>query len=631
MADVLISLSFIFPFIMALINFGTKNGSIRKILVLMSGLFIVGISVLILFSAKLPGLYYFTGPQFLLNEILKVGDFFLLFYILWISYRTGEPKIAVFTILQLIPLAYFEFFVLKESAVPTFFVDELTILMNLIVSVVGSIIAVYALSYMERHEKLHEVSPTRQPRFFAIILMFIGAMNGLVFSDNLMAVYFFWEVTSLCSFLLISHDGTKEAIRNGARALWMNMIGGVAFIAGIMFLYTRYHVLSLDELFKLQGGNYISVFVALLCLAAFTKSAQLPFESWLLGAMVAPTPVSSLLHSSTMVKAGIYLMLRLAPLMKGSILSNIIAIYGAYTFLSTAVLAMSQSNAKRILAYSTISNLGLMIASIGINTSSSIAAAIMLLLFHAVSKGLLFLCVGTIEQEIGSRDIEDMKGLISKMPVTAVVTSIGILTLMIAPFGMLLSKWLAMEAASRHFAVAAMMAGGSAVSVIFYSRWMGNLISTPTAGLLDRMMRHREKLPASILFALESLTFFAVVMSVFVGKIFNAIIKPEIDLMRMELSIRAASGYLTNGGIGGFLVYPVFIMIFLAGLVALLTIKNVPALKTTPYACGLQYNKADFEVKNYYLGSIFNEFKLKKLIDLISVALILLLIGGAVI
>lgn len=136
-----------------------------------------------------------------------------------------------------------------------------------------------------------------------------------------------------------------------------------------------------------------------------------------------------------MVKAGIYILLRFSPLFRSTLLSDFIAIYGAFTFIATAFLAVSQSNAKRILAYSTVSNLGLMIASIGLNTSGAIAAAILLLIFHAVSKALLFLCVGTIEQHIGSRNIEDMKGLINRMPVTTIITFIGILTLMAAPLG----------------------------------------------------------------------------------------------------------------------------------------------------------------------------------------------------
>ncbi len=178
----------------------------------------------------------------------------------------------------------------------------------------------------------------------------------------------------------------------------------------------------------------------LICFAGFTKAAQVPFQSWLLGAMVAPTPVSALLHSSTMVKAGVYVVLRMAPAYAGSFVSDGVALCGAFTFLACAALAIGQSNGKKILAYSTISNLGLIIACAGINTPAATAAAIFLIIFHAVSKALLFLCVGTIEQRIGSRDIEDMRGLAARMPQTAWITITGILTMLLPPFGVLMAS-----------------------------------------------------------------------------------------------------------------------------------------------------------------------------------------------
>lgn len=631
MPEVLISLNIIIPLLLAALIAIIRNSNIRKTIVVISGIMLAVTSISIPFFTRVPGLYS-LGYNFALELVIKMGDFVLLFYALWVAHQTGEKKIAIFTWIQLLALTYFEVFMLREQTIPTFFVDRLSILMNGIVSIVGSIIAIFALGYMDRHEKIHNVLPSKQKRFFAIMLMFLGAMNGLVFSNNLMAVYFFWEVTSLCSFLMISHDGTKEAIANGARALWMNMMGGAGFILGIMYLYRYFNIVSLQELLNAHGSSLLAVAIILLSFAAFTKSAQMPFESWLLGAMVAPTPVSALLHSSTMVKAGIYLLLRLTPIMKGSYLSYIISLYGAYTFVAASILALSQSNAKKILAYSTVSNLGLMIASIGIDTPSAVTAAILLLLFHAVSKALLFLCVGTIEQDIGSRDIEDMKGLISRMPITTLVTVIGIMTLMIAPFGMLLSKWLAIEAASRHFPVAVMMAAGSAVSVLFYSRWAGNLVSTTSMrySSLKDMLKRREKLPGPMIVSLESLALMAPVLSLFIGKIFNVFIKPEINLMKMPVSIRAATGSLTNGGIGGFAVYPAFIMIFLAVVFAFLSLKNAPMLHTTPYVCGLNYNESKYDVKNYYLGTLWDENKIKRFMDIISIILILILIGGMI-
>lgn len=179
----------------------------------------------------------------------------------------------------------------------------------------------------------------------------------------------------------------------------------------------------------------------LFSLAAFTKAAQMPFQSWLLGAMVAPTPTSALLHSSTMVKAGVFLLIKISPCLGFTIPGFLVMTVGIATFLFCALAAISQSNAKRVLAYSTISNLGLIVACAGVGTDGAIWAAIFLLIFHAVAKSLLFLCVGTAEHHIGSRNIEDMDDLFERMPRLARLMAIGIMGMFIAPFGMLVSKW----------------------------------------------------------------------------------------------------------------------------------------------------------------------------------------------
>ncbi|SNX53890.1 proton-conducting transporter membrane subunit [Thermoanaerobacterium sp. RBIITD] len=624
MSGDLILLSIIIPILMGMITFTIDKALARKTMVLATLLAIFLSALSILKVVNVPTVisttYYGT-----LDKFIKVGDFLLLFYTLYISFKVKEPKIAVFSLLQILPLTFFELFMLNEKEISTFYVDDLSIIMNLIVSVIGPIIAIYAFGYMNHHEREKKLTRSRQPRFFAIILVFIGAMNGIIFSNNLMWVYFFWEITSLSSFLLISHDKTEEAIKNASRALWINMMGGFSLLVGIMVLYKCTGIITLNALLKTNSSYILLIPVFFMVLAAFTKSAQMPFQSWLLGAMVAPTPVSALLHSSTMVKAGIYLVLRLAPTFRGSTLSSFIALYGAFTFVATAVLALSQSNAKKILAYSTISNLGLMIASIGINTSSAIAAAILLLIFHAVSKALLFLCVGTIEQNIGSRDIEDMKGLIAKMPVTTAITFLGILSLMIAPFGMLLSKWLAIEAASKEIAVALLLIVGSAVTVMYYTRWIGNLLSEG-----HNSKWFVEKQPVSIRFSLYTLMAIALGLSFEVTQLFNKVVNPEINMLRMEVSIKAAKGFI-GSSMGGFTIYPIFMAIGLAILLSVLTIKKTTNMvQTTPYECGLNYvdtNKG-YDVKNYYLSNIINESVMTKYMDYISIALIVVLFGG---
>ncbi|WP_434564920.1 NADH-quinone oxidoreductase subunit L [Thermoanaerobacterium thermosaccharolyticum] len=624
MSSDLILISIVIPIVMSLITITTGKSLARKTIVSATLLIILLSALAMLKVVNVPTVIN-TSFYGIIDKLIKVGDYILLLYTLYISFKVKEPKIAIFAILQILSLAFFELFMLKEQEINTFYIDNLSIIMNLVVSVVGPIIAVYAFGYMDHHEEEKKLTKSRQSRFFAIILLFIGAMNGIIFSNNLMWIYFFWEITSLSSFLLISHDKTEEAIRNASRALWINMLGGFSLLVGIIILYKYTGIITLDSLLKTNSSYILLVPVFFMILAAFTKSAQMPFQSWLLGAMVAPTPVSALLHSSTMVKAAIYLILRLAPTFRGTTLSSFIALYGAFTFIATSVLALSQSNAKKILAYSTIANLGLMISSIGINTSSAITAAILLLIFHAVSKALLFLCVGTIEQKIGSRDIEDMKGLITKMPVTTIITFIGILSLMIAPFGMLLSKWMAIEAASKNLVVALLLIIGSAVTVMYYTRWIGNILSE---GRNSKFFV--EKQSSTIRFALYSLVTIAIVLSLAVTQLFNTIVKPEINMLKMSVSVKAASGYLESN-LGGFTIYPVFFAIGLAIILAILTIKNSrDIVQTTPYESGLNYDdsKNGYDIKNYYLPSIINEAVMTKYMNYISLILILAIFGG---
>ena len=280
--------------------------------------------------------------------------------------------------------------------------------------------------------------------------------------------------------MLISHDQTKVSMANALRALWMTSLGGAAFILALVWIYLELRTLDLHTLIQCRPGNGALLLpLALLCLAGFTKAAQMPFQSWLLGAMVAPTPTSALLHSSTMVKAGVYLVLRLSPAFTGTFLSTSLGLYGAFTFVAAAALAVGQHNGKKILAYSTISNLGLIFACTGLNTSASITAAMFLIIYHAFSKALLFLCVGTIEQQISSRDVEKMRGLFNEMPVTAVILVMGVLTMILPPFGMLLGKWMAIESAAGNMAYIIILAMGSAMTTVYWAKWAGTIMDAP--------------------------------------------------------------------------------------------------------------------------------------------------------
>ena len=312
------------------------------------------------------------------------------------------------------------------------------------------------------------------------MFIFLGAMVGLVTSNNMIWMYFFWEITSLSSFWLIGFTKTKEATNNAFRALIMNLLGGLGFAVGIVILGQVFGTIELSTMLMIGSvyGGVVAIPAAFFAFAGITKAAQMPFNSWLLGAMVAPTPTSALLHSSTMVKAGVFMIIKLAPVLGMSNFAGIMTMMvGGITFLMASFAAISQSNAKRVLAYSTIANLGLIVTCGGIGTAEAVWAGIMLIIFHAVTKSLLFLCVGTAEHNIGSRDIEDMDGLFVRMPRLAAFMMIGIAGMFLAPFGMLISKWAAMTAFvnSGNFILVGIICFGSAVTAFYWIKWMGKL------------------------------------------------------------------------------------------------------------------------------------------------------------
>jgi ech hydrogenase subunit A len=515
-------------------------------------------------------------------------------------------------------------------------------IMCMIISIIGSLICIYGLSYMKEHERHLKLDTSRQGRFFFYMILFLGAMNGLVFSNNLLWLYFFWEVTTLCSFMLIKHDGTEIAVKNATRALWMNMLGGVAFVFALLLFRAQGLPLFLQEVVASGVTAKLALLpFALLCFAGFTKAAQVPFQSWLCGAMVAPTPVSALLHSSTMVKAGVYMVVRLAPAFAGSLFSNYVALFGAFTFLAAAVLALSQSNGKKILAYSTISNLGMIVACAGINTPAAMSAAILLIIFHAISKALMFLCVGTIEQKIGSRDIEDMRGLITIMPMTTLIAAVGIVTMFLPPFGALLSKWMAVEASAHLPLVVIMLALGSALTVVFWGRWLGLLMTSivPEKGIVC------EEQPQKIRIPLISLAVMAVVISFVAPVLYTSMILPLLERFYTTDLYVAARGVIFNN-IGMFALYPVFLVLSLGVIYAVQASSAKRFFRrgdyVAPYVCGLQDASdptrlgfkgplgvwSEFKTANYYMENLIGENRISNWVNLVALGILIILLVG---
>jgi len=472
----------LFPLIAAFFLFLAKKDMERAWIVKLSALAIGIASVYLLISTYNRGALLMSAiPAEPTGIVMFILEMLIAVFILYLGIVYKKWLVVALILVQSAVMLYFELvFAHSVHVQSNLFVDEFSIIMALIIGIIGSLICVYSLGYMKFFHEHHPEMPDRRPWFFAILFLFLAAMFGLVFSNNLMWVYFFWEVTTLCSFLLIGYTKTEEATNNAFSALWMNLLGGVAFAGAIIYLAMFGNgIMGMTDL--LASGKIIAIIpAALIGFAGLTKAAQLPFSSWLVGAMVAPTPVSALLHSSTMVKAGVYIMVRLAPIFQSTFTGYMIAMIGALTFLIASGIAISQSNAKRVLAYSTIANLGLIVACAGIGTYEAIWAAILLIVFHAVSKSLLFLSVGTVEHRIKSREVDDMNGLIVRMPKIAAMMVIGIAGMFLAPFGMLISKWAAIRAfidVPYGFLFVIILAFGSAMTVYFWAKWMGKIIS----------------------------------------------------------------------------------------------------------------------------------------------------------
>lgn len=636
LTGILIAVAVLLPFVAGVLCYVIRSSAARSAIVIATAIALIVDSLLLWQGGAVE---FSPGPIAGISWglLITIADFALILAFLYLGVVRKNALVIGLVLAQLLPLAYFEFVMGAHTEVePAFFVDWLSIVMVLIVSIIGSIIAVYAIPYMRDHEHHRKLEVSRQPRFFLFLVLFLGAMNGLVMANSLFWLYFFWEVTTLCCFMLIGHDGTAEAVGNAYRALWMNLIGGVGFVAAIILLYTQAHTLSMKALIEGGAAPEIALLpMAFLCLAGFTKAAQMPFQPWLLGAMVAPTPVSALLHSSTMVKAGVYLVVRFAPVYRDTYLSNLVAVAGAFTFLAAAALAISQTNAKRVLAYSTISNLGLIIACAGLNTSLALAAAVTLIIFHAVSKGLLFMAAGVIEHGIWSREIEDMEGLLSKMPLTTVITVIGVLSMLLPPFGVLIAKWAAIEASAKLPIVMLLFVGGSALTAVFWTKFMGRLLATA---------------PGSRGFKLESLNPLYSVPLVILGAaaaVLSALIVPLLTELVTPAIVQyyASSGFTTPGwqlasGVGSFPVWPLFVIIMLILLLPVLLVRIRPQDLSPAYMCGEQVGGVsnlsfrsiadegqELSIGGYYFDRFFGEGTLNKWVNPIATVLIIILFG----
>lgn len=402
----------------------------------------------------------------------------------------------------LVPLSLFSFFGAQGGAVASgkpvraayewipslgvdlsFCLDGLSLLFALLICGIGVLVVVYASAYLHGHRHLG--------RFYGMILAFMAAMLGTVLAGDLITLFVFWELTGLCSYLLIGFDHGREAARKAAlQALLVTGAGGLALLAGFILLGQAAGSMDLAALLvrgdALRGHSLYLPILLLVLAGALTKSAQFPFHFWLPGAMEAPTPVSAYLHSATMVKLGVYLLARLSPVLGGTdAWFWWVTVAGGVTMVAGGILALVRSDLKQILAYSTVSALGTLTLLLGLHTPTAATAAMVFLLVHALYKSALFLAAGAVDHGAGTRDLARLGGLARAMPWVALGAGLAALSMAgVPPLVGFIAKELLYEAK---------LQAPLAAEWVTVAGFLGNALTVAVAVMVGYMPFHGRK------------------------------------------------------------------------------------------------------------------------------------------
>ena len=633
---ILIGTLILLPLVVAILLLLLKQDGVRNALVCVAAAAIAVLSVALAISYLRTGWIAFSYSSEIVNICCTVFSVLLAVAILSFSIKYKNILVTALAVIQLAGSLVFEFVYSKGIEVQQgLYIDSLSVIMALIIGIIGSGITVYALGYMidfQHHEP--KGAKDRRNIFFAIMYLFLSAMFVIVFANNLSWLFTGWEITTVCSFLLIGYTKTEEAINNAFRQIIFNMLGGIGFLVALYWCAINLHTLDFAEFIKigLVNPSLVAVPVGFLAFAGLTKAAQMPFHTWLLGAMVAPTPTSALLHSSTMVKAGVFLLIKLAPLFLVCPAPAIMVILvGGITFVLCSFMASSQSNAKRVLAYSTIANLGLIVACAGVGTAEAIWAAILLTIFHAAAKSLLFLCVGTAEHHIGSRDIESMDLLFDRMPRLARLMMLGIMCMFVAPFGMLIAKWATLVSFvdQGQIALIIMLAYGSAATFMFWGKWIGKLSGIAGSPENVEITVHKSEWVSLMIMAI-----IAVVACVCLPAVSNLFVEPYIHGVSHTVGQAITTDNLWISSI-----LAVFVVIFLFGglngkskqkrvdvYLAGVNTQNDRRMFTNSLS-----GESEATVRNFYLDNIFGESKFRRVGEVMCSVIIVVALAAAAI
>ncbi|WP_457678924.1 proton-conducting transporter transmembrane domain-containing protein [Thermovibrio sp.] len=611
---------FLVPWFLALLVFISPWHRLRQFITFLS----LPILVCLTYKLTLSNLPLSIETPSWVGELITVYDFLLLFYFLYQGLKFRSFLVSTLALFQIFLLVWVLIVLPPEKGAPLF-VDRLTLFIYWLVATVGALIAIYATKYVEQ-ENLE-----RENRFVSVLLWFLGVMNLAVSVNNLEWFFALFETTTLASYVLIRFRWDEISIRNALRALWMNQVGGIAILLAILFAVKYYGVYSFTEILKMKGHLISMIPLGFLAISALVKGAQLPFHRWLLGAMVAPTPVSAILHSATMVKIAPYLILRLSPVIKGTLLAKLLIITTGFVFVSAGLLALTQDNFKKILAYSTISLLGLMMLTGSMGSSTAVLASLLLILFHGVVKALLFMEAGVMEKLFKAKYLEDIRRLVERAPITVFLVSIGFMSMTIVPYGIFVAKWLTVEEASNF------LSHGAYVGSIIFVATGGVILALLYFKVIGVMTRKREeffrfrleKLPFVYLFSTVPLGAFTILGSLFIAELSTKLVNPVVSqVVGFPAPIKALGLTLKTdvSALFGWQIVGAFILLLIVPILAYFVhFPNTDRVFT--YTCG---ERVELNLGTY---NFFCISQIEPFIETASVALFVLtlLLGGGLI
>jgi len=580
--DKVVGALIVIPWILALLVFLTPNHRVRQIFTLLSLPTLTFLSAVI-WSSHLP---LFIGVPKWMETAVTVFDYLLIFYFLFQGLKFKNFLVSVLSLFQLFLLSWVVL-ILPSSDTPQIYVDRLTALFYFLVSVVGSIICIYATKYMEQEDL------SRENRFVSVLLWFLGVMNFIVSVNNLEWFFALFETTTLASYVLIRFRWDDVSVGNALRALWMNQVGGIAILLGILFAVKYYGVVSFTDIIRLGASLVSMVPLGFLSISALVKGAQMPFHRWLLGAMVAPTPVSAILHSATMVKVAPYLILRLSPVIKGTLLAKLLIVTTGFVFVAAGLLALTQENFKRILAYSTISLLGLMMLTASMGSPTAVLASILLILFHGIVKALLFLEAGIMEKEFHAKYIEDMRRLVERAPITVLFIILGFMNMTLVPYGMFIAKWLTLEEAfnflfhGAYIASVILITVGGVVLTVLYFKIIG--VITRKRG--EFVSFKPEKLPFIYLSTTGTYLLMAILGSLFIAYLCSNFLLPvvrDVTLQSVNLKAEGLTLITPYSKILGWQIVGAILLLMVVPIIAYFV--HFRADKIHEYTCGENVN-----------------------------------------